>query len=150
MSFQNFLFAQDQFTYNSDVTEIRTILSKNDFQKFNSKFENGYYLIASKASIGVMIINGYKGFGISTKAKVSGDNKKTILDLKSTFRPEYVLISMVFVLSFTIGLFHDFGFNILWIVALFIITFFWFRMILQLQEKTLHNNINSYLKNLNS
>ncbi len=148
MNIRKFLFTEDEFIFEIDVVKFRSILSSGDFPKFTSKFENGQYNIESKLSVGILIINDYKGFSIATNAKLSGDSQKTIVNLSSSFRPEYLFILFAFLFFMVIAIVKDFGFNILWIPGIFVVAFFWFKMILQSQEETLHQNIKKYFQDL--
>ena len=141
-------FVEDEFTFDIDVVEFKRILSQNNFPKFISNFENGNYVIESKISVGVLIINNFRSVGISTNAKVTGDNEKTVLNLKSSQRPEYILFILAFIVCFIAVCIKDFGLSLLWTTLIFLVVFFWFKFIIQSQEENLHQNIKMHFRKL--
>src|SRR5690606_28048710 len=124
--------------------------SKQDFPKFTSNFENGRYIISSKMSVGVMIINKYKSIRISTNAKITNYDQETIVNLKTRLRPEYLFITFAFIFITIISYLTRFETNVYWITVLFAVVFMWFKIILQHQEKDLHRNIIKYFRGLES
>ncbi len=142
-----FFFVEDVFTFDIDIIEFKKILLQNDFPKFNSRFENGNYVIESKISVGVAMIN-YRSVGISTNAKLSGNNESTVLNLKSSERPEYAIMILAFIVCLIAVCVKDFGLSILWTTLLFFVVFSWFRFIIQSQEEDLHQNIKMHFRKL--
>jgi hypothetical protein len=138
-----FFFTEDEFSFDIDIVEFKRILSQNDFTKFNSYFENGKYKFESTISIGVGMIN-YQGVGISSIAKLTEEKGKTVLNLKSSERPEYIIIILAFIVVFIAVCVKDFGISLLWTTVLFVVMFFWFKGIIQSQEQDLHQNIKMY------
>ncbi|RKS03113.1 hypothetical protein [Flavobacterium sp. 102] len=148
MNWNKYLFTEDEFILEMDSLTVKRILTKNDFLKFTAVFEDGQYVIRSNISVGVLIINGYKGMSVSTHAKITADEEKTIVHLKSSVRPEYYLITFAFIFFLAIGFIKDFGWSSLGLSVFFIITFLWFRLIIQSQEESLHQVIKTYFQNL--
>jgi hypothetical protein len=143
-----FFSVEHEFNFNIDIVEFKRVLTQNNFPKFTCRFENGNYLIESKISVGVVKINNFRGVGISTNLKLTGNNEKTVLNLKSSQRPEYIITILAFIVSFIAVCVKDFGLNLLWVILIFVIVFFWFRFIIQSQEEVLHENVKRHFRKL--
>jgi len=145
---KNFFYTENNFIVEMDINEFKQLISKKiDFPGFTVNFENGAYRITANTSVGILIINGYRGVSISTNVNFSGDEKQTTVNLKSSFRPEYLLIAIIFIVSSVTLAMQNVGVDLFWLLALFTIVFTWFRFIIQSQEEILHSKIKKFFGN---
>jgi hypothetical protein len=108
------------------TNEFREILLTKEFSEFTSSIENDVITIKSKKSLGVLTIKGIYTFSIATFVKAHSEQGKTLIILNSTFRPEYLLITILFIFIVFIGLVNGLGYYVIGLLTLYFITFLWF------------------------
>ena len=135
------LFVENEFNLNMSTNEFREILLTKEFSEFTSSIENDVITIKSKKSLGVLTIYGIYTFSIATFVKAHSEQGKILIILNSTFRPEYLFITILFIFIVFIGLVNGLGYNVIWLLTLYFITFLWFRFVIQSQEKSLQKTI---------
>jgi hypothetical protein len=142
------LFTEDFIVISKSLKEIKKELITYKGDDFEFKFIENQHKVYSKKSIGTMQINGLATNPICSNLQFIEKSNETEIKIKSCFRYEYLIITLSYLIISIVLLIKNFELKLLFLPVLFIITFLWFKMIYQNQEKELHSKIKKFLSSL--
>jgi hypothetical protein len=142
------LFTEDFIVISKSLKEIKKELITYKGDDFECKFIENQHKVYSKKSIGTMQINGLATNPICSNLQFIEKSNETEIKIKSCFRYEYLIITLAYLIISIVLLIKNFELKLLFLPVLFIITFLWFKMIYQNQEKELHSKIKKFLSSL--
>ena len=150
MNLQDKLIIKELIPLPIDIQTAKNILLANNFDDFIVTFEDNEYKIKLKVSYGTIQFSSPSlNQGIYIKLNFFYESDKLFLSLKTPFRFEYLLICVGFLFTLFVmfkSQQHLEISKIITIVAIFIITFLWFRLFIQSQEKELIQKVKNVFK----
>lgn len=151
MGLAKYLTLKNEFEINNSAQELQSQLADKNISKFDVEFL-GFreYKITAKLSVGIEMSLG-SGFSlpICTSLKLEDVENKTKVKLKTSIRPELVIISLIWIVTIFFQFFSNTKIPIAITLVLFPLIIGWFWLIYRGQEESLHIIVEKYLKEVN-